>query len=114
MYLFTRTARLAPGNQAASMNWALTITEKVNQVTELNVSLWNTVFSAGVTTLGWVAAVDDLAVLEASDAKLAADTGFQLLADEGAHLMMAGSTLDDSLEQFITPVETPAADAPPP
>ena len=113
MYLFTRTARLAPGNQAAAMNWAFTITEKVNQVTELEANLWRPLFSAGVTTLTWTALVEDLAVLEASDAKLMADTGFQLLADEGAHIMMTGTSLDDTLDQFVTQPDMPA-DAPTP
>lgn len=112
MYLFTRTARLGPGNQAAAANWAMMVTEKVHQITDLDVSLWVPVFSPGVTTLTWVTAVEELGQLETADAKLTADTGFQMLVDEGTRFMLPGTTIDDALAQFVTPVTAPAPDAP--
>ena len=110
MYLFSRTARLVPGNQAASMAWALTLTEKVNQIAEIDVTLWTRVFSPGVGELTWTAIVDDLSLLENTDAKLMADTGFQMLADEGAK-MLGSEGLTDGLAQFITPFTAPEAGA---
>lgn len=113
MYLFTRSGRLAPGNMAASTNWVMQITEKVNQISELEVSLWTTVFSPGLATVTWVAAVEDLSALEASEAKLNADTGFQLLVEEGARFLSAQG-IDDGLAQFLTPTPAPDANGPQP
>ncbi len=96
MYMFSRTARLAPGNIEKSMAWAAQITEKVNQVTELNASLWARVFSPGSGTLVWTASVEDLGGLEASQAKMMADAGYLSLVDEGARLG-SGDPVDDAL-----------------
>lgn len=112
MYMFTRRAKLAPGNIAASMNWALQVTEKVNQITELEVNLWMPVFSPAITTLSWTALVEDLSLLEASDAKLNADTGFQLLVDEGTRFMTS-EAIDDGLAQYITPMQKQPPEARP-
>ena len=38
-YLFTRRLRLAPGNLLDSMTWSAKITEKVNAISEVPVSL---------------------------------------------------------------------------
>jgi hypothetical protein len=72
MYLFTRSARLGPGNLQDQLAWSFNITEKVNQISELDVGLWTTVFSPGLGTLVWTANCDDLAILEAPDDKLMA------------------------------------------
>ena len=100
MYLFSRTARLAPGNVEKSMAWAAQITEKVNQITELNVSLWARVFSPAYGTLIWTATVEALAVLEAGQAKMMADSGYLSLVDEGARLG-SGDPIDDALLQVV-------------
>jgi hypothetical protein len=100
MYLFTRSARLAPGNPQRMMTWALQMTEKVNQVTELNLRLWSTVFSPGVGTLVWTSRVEDLAVLEASDAKLMVDAGYLSLAEEGAKFA-SGEGVNDRLVRLL-------------
>jgi hypothetical protein len=112
MYLFTRSARLAPGNTVQSQAWALSITEKVNQVTELNVSLWSRVFSPGFGTLSWTSIVEDLAELEDSDAKLMVDNGFISLVDEGARFLAEG--VEDGLAQIVGPITAPVPDAPQP
>ena len=97
---FTRSARLAPGNPQKMMTWALQMTEKVNQVTELNVRLWSTIFSPGVGTLAWTSTVEDLGVLEASDAKLIVDAGYLSLAEEGAKFA-SGEGVDDALVRLV-------------
>jgi len=102
MYLFSRAARLGPGNLQDQMAWSLQITEKVNQVTELDVSLWTTVFSPKLGTLVWTAAVEDLSVLEASDAKLFADSGYLALVDDGAKFS-SGEPIDDALLNVVAP-----------
>ena len=50
MYLFTRTGRLRPGNTREGMAWAVGVTEKVNQITSLNVGLWTTFASPGTAS----------------------------------------------------------------
>ncbi len=100
MYMFSRTARLAPGNIEKSMAWAAQMTEKVNQVTELNVSLWTRVFSPRLGTLVWTATVEELAVLEASQAKMLTDAGYLSLLDEGARLN-SGDPIDDALFHVV-------------
>ena len=57
MYLFSRRARLAPGNTRASMTWASGITEKANQITGLNIVVpahgtftWHTRWCSGNPT----------------------------------------------------------------
>ena len=100
MYLFSRSARLAPGRTAEAMTWAISITEKVNQISEVPVNLWARVFSPGVGTLAWTAILEDLAVLEATDAKLMADSGYLTLLDEGA-TFSSGDPVDDQLVSLV-------------
>jgi hypothetical protein len=100
MYLFTRSARLAPGNLETAMDWAVRITEKVNQIVELDVSLWARVFSPANGTLVWTSTVEHLAALEASDDKLMADSGYLSLVEEGATLM-SSDPIDDQLSQLV-------------
>jgi hypothetical protein len=100
MYIFTRSARLAPGNLRDSTAWALSVTEKVNQVSEAPFHLWSTVNSPGVGTLSWAATIEDLEVLEATDAKLMADDGYHSLVEKGAKHLSADA-LNDSLIRLI-------------
>ena len=99
-YLFTRPLRLAPGNLLDSMTWSAKITEKVNAISEVPVSLWTTVFSPKLGTLSWTVVVEELAQLEALDQKLVADSGYTALADEGARYT-SDSGIDDSLTSII-------------
>lgn len=106
MYLFSRQARLAPGNTHDAMVWAANITEKVKQITSLDVSLFTKMFSTEVGTLAWTAFVPDLATLETANDKLLADNGYVALVDAGAKFSTAGA--DDILAQIIS--DTPPTD----
>ena len=99
MYLFSRRARLAPGNTQAAMAWAIDITEKVAQITGLNVSLFTPMFSPEVGLLSWSTFVPDLATLEAATDKLGADPGYISLVDAGAKFGEGGA--DDTLLQIV-------------
>jgi hypothetical protein len=99
MYLFSRQARLAPGNTRKGMAFAAGVTEKVNQITALNVSLYAQVFSPEVGTLAWTAVVPDLETLEAASDKLLADDGYISMIDDAADLMMGAP--DDVLGQIL-------------
>jgi hypothetical protein len=100
MYLFTRSGRVRPEHLQESMAWAVKVTEKVNQISEVPVTLWTPFASAGVGSLTWVAMFEELAVLEATDAKLMADPGYLALLQEGGPLF-ADSGADDSLWQMV-------------
>ena len=99
-YLFARQLRLAPGNLLDSMAWSAKITEKVNEISEVPVSLWSTVFSPKLGTLSWTVVVEEWSQLEALDAKLLADSGYAALADEGARYS-SDAGIDDVLVNLI-------------
>jgi hypothetical protein len=108
MYLFSRSTRLAGGKTAEAMAWAVGITEQVNKVTELGVSLYSSVYSPASGTLVWSAFVPDLATLEAAGDKLQADDKIIKLGDKGASLTTGG--LDDNLSQVLGGTVDPALD----
>jgi hypothetical protein len=99
MYLFSRRSRLAPGNTRDAMAWATGITEKVNQVSGLPVSLFTQVFSPEVGTLVWSTFVPDLATLEVATDKLNVDDGFVSMGDAGVKFSLGGA--DDALAQVV-------------
>ncbi len=70
MYLFSRQIRFGPGNTREQMEWALQQTEKVNQITGLQVNLFMQVYSPEVGAVGWSTFVPDLPTLEAAADKL--------------------------------------------
>ena len=99
MYLFSRRARLAPGNTRAAMAWATDITEKATQVGGLPLSLYAQVFSPMVGTIVWSTFAPDLAALEAATDKLNTDDGFISAADAGAKFVLVDE--DDTLLQVV-------------
>ena len=99
MYLFTRQTRLAPDHAIDGMEWAVTVAEKVNQITSLNVGVWTPFVSPGLATLSFGAAVESLTDLEDAQAKTQVDSTFLDLAKQGAQITVGG--LDDQVAQFI-------------
>jgi hypothetical protein len=100
MYLFSRSARLGAGNPEKQLDWALRITEKVNQVSETPVTLWSSVFSPRSGSLVWTAMVDDLLTLETIEGKLLSDSGYVALVEEGA-THGSEDPIDDGLLQIV-------------
>jgi hypothetical protein len=105
MYLFVRRARLAGGQTRGSMMWATEITERVNQVTGLGVSLHAQVFSAEVGELVWATLVPDLSTLETGFEKLQIDD-FYIAEQDRAQALLTGPP-SDVLQNLIhgTPVD---------
>ena len=99
MYVFSRSISLANGNTRDSALWVASITEKVNQITDLNVAAWRTVFSGEINRISWVTFVDDLGRLETADDKLQADDGFVREVDRGAAFVTGAAA--DALGQVI-------------
>ena len=64
MYLFSRSVRPGPGNPEKQLDWAVRITEKVNQISETPVSLWTTVFSPNAGQFVWSSTFEDLVTIE--------------------------------------------------
>jgi hypothetical protein len=81
------------------MAQAVTITEKVNQITTIGVSLYGQMYSPDVGTLVWSSFVPDLTTLETATDKLTADDGFAAMVDEFAPLTTG--QLDDGLMQLV-------------
>ena len=100
MYLFSRNIRLGAGNPEKQLAWALKMTEKVNQISEVPVNLWTTVFSPDAGRLVWTAIFEDLVALEGTFDKLVGDSGYSALVEDGA-AHASGDPVDDSLLQFI-------------
>lgn len=84
MYLFTRTARLAPGSIRGSLAWAAEITDRVNRIGVVEAQLWSRTMSPGLGTLVWSTFVPDLLTLETLQAKLESDDAYLDAVDEGA------------------------------
>jgi hypothetical protein len=99
MYLFTRRTRLARGDGAAGVAWAMAITEKVKQITGHEIQLWSTVYSPGFGTISWTGWFEDLASLEVVGDKLDADPAMAELGNAGNEF--TDGTLDDGLLQPI-------------
>jgi hypothetical protein len=109
MYLFTRSARLGPGKFRQSMAWAVEITEKVNQIGELQVRLWTTMLSPGVGRLVWTTGTEDLTQIEDSMTKLMGDEAYLDLLDRGAEFS-SGDPVDDQIVELVYPGSDPEAD----
>lgn len=103
MYRFARSALLT-GNPVKATGWAVTIAEKVNQISETPVQLWSTVLSTPVGLTIWTTVVENVSEIEALDAKLSVDNGFLDLQAAGTEHIVPGS-VGDSLATvvFATP-----------
>lgn len=99
MYLFSRRGRLGGGNTRKANEWAMGITEQVNRITGVGVSLYSQVYSPEFGTLVWSCFVPDLVSLEAAGDKLLADDTFVAAEDKGAAMIPGG--LDDGLFQVL-------------
>ena len=108
-YMFNRSARLGAGKTLDSMAWAVKITEKVNNLTGSDTSLWTTSMSPQVGLLSWNTIVEDYAELMTANDKLMADSGYLDLLEEGAQYA-DGNGADDVLIRLVH-AEPPAEPA---
>jgi hypothetical protein len=106
MYLFTRTTRLGATHAMDGMEWAVAMTEKVNQITSLNIGLWSPILSPAIGTLTWGTFVESLSDIEDAEAKLMADSIYVDLANQGAQL--SNGTLDDQVATVLSPLPADA------
>jgi hypothetical protein len=81
------------------MEWALALTEKLNQITALDAGLWTPFASPGLGTLSWGATVETLAELADADAKLNADPGYLELIGRAGNLVATAP--DDRVAEYL-------------
>lgn len=105
MYRFARTAQLT-GNPTKSIEWAVTIAEKVNQISEVPVTLWTSVLSPAVGLCAWTTTVETVTEIETMESKLLVDNGYLTLLAAGTEHIIPGA-INDSLSTVI--YETPGA-----
>ena len=102
MYLYATTVRPGQASPTKVTDWALHMTDKINQISEVRTSLWMASMSPNMGTLSWTAVVDDLAVIEATETKLAADPGYLLLVDDAIGLL-ANEPAQQNLVELVYP-----------
>lgn len=108
MYLFTRTARLAPGNIRESLAWAADITDRVNRIGVVEAQLWSRTMSPGLGTLVWSTVVPDLLTLETAQAKLESDDAYLDAVDRGA-AFTDDTGVDDMVATIVSGLGDPAS-----
>ncbi|MDQ1476981.1 MAG: hypothetical protein QOE62_2210 [Actinomycetota bacterium] len=100
MYLYSTSARSGVANPVKVMEWALNMTEKINQISEVRTSLWTSAMSPAMGTMAWTSVVSDLAIIEDTEAKLAADPGYTDLVGQ-ATALLSTDPADQTLMQLV-------------
>jgi hypothetical protein len=100
MYLYATTVRPGAVNPNKVIDWAVRLTQKINQISEVPSTLWTAVMSPGAGSLSWTSVVEDLGVIEDTETKLAADPGYNDLVAEGIPLLSTDG-LDQRLLQLV-------------
>jgi hypothetical protein len=101
MYLYSTSVRLGSANPSKAMEWAVNLTHKINQTSAVPTSLWTTVMSPAMGTLAWTAVVNDLAVIEETETKLATDSGYLTLVEQGLDLTSSAEPPDQMLMRLV-------------
>jgi hypothetical protein len=70
MYLFTRSRRMAVGDPAGAIAWAVGVTEQVRTITGRQVDAWGSVLSPDAGVVVWSTWVEHLSELEQASDKL--------------------------------------------
>jgi hypothetical protein len=99
MYLFSRAGRFGPGSIRDAMSFVGTVTEKVNQISGLEVHAWMSSMSPDLGVVAWATFVEHLEQLEQATDKLALDEGYIDLVEKNAHLY--AGPLADSLQAVV-------------
>ncbi|MCU1465407.1 MAG: hypothetical protein JWM72_1335 [Actinomycetia bacterium] len=100
MYLYSTSARSGVADPVKVMEWALSMTEKINQISEVRTSLWTSAMSPAMGTMAWTSVVSDLAIIEDTEAKLAADPGYAELVGQ-ATALLSTDPADQTLMQLV-------------
>jgi len=101
MYLYATALRPRAANPAKVVDWAMRMTEKINQIGEIPSTLWTATMSPAMGSLAWTSVVPDLTVIEDTETKFAADAGYMALIDEATTLMEGSEPADQQLMQLV-------------
>jgi len=99
MYLFTRRRRIDLGHWTKAIEWSVTATGQVRDITGRGIDAWMAVMSPEVGTVVWSMWAETLAELEAAGDSLAADAGF-VKSDEKADDWFDGP-MEDQIASMI-------------
>ena len=94
-----------------AITYVAAITEKVNQVSGLQINAWAATFSPSSATITWATFVEHLEQLEQANDKLAVADDYIDLVEKNAHLF--AGPLQDGLSAVVHGGPDPAATAPP-
>jgi hypothetical protein len=110
MHMYSRLLTLQ-GGPVRPMEWAQKVTERVNAVMDVDVTLWSAAFGYPGGTVAWSTIVESRAQLADNFAKAGADQGFLDLAEEGAEFVTGPFT--DTLRTIAHMTTEPTGEAPP-
>ena len=94
MIRFTRTACIAPGKLADALAFAGKIAQHIKSTTGVPVEVMMPV-GGNPMRIVWTGTYDNLAAMEAQQAKLMADKAYLKLLGEAGPLFLGGATHDD-------------------
>ena len=100
MYLYSTSVRPGVANPATVMEWAVRMTEKINQISSAPTSLWTSTMSPAMGAMAWTSVVSDLEIIEETETKLAADPGYMELVDQASALLSTDAA-DQALMQLV-------------
>ncbi|HEY5171667.1 MAG TPA: hypothetical protein VIK54_08060 [Acidimicrobiia bacterium] len=100
MYLYSTSVRPGVASPVKVMEWALSMTAKINQISSVSTSLWTSAMSPAMGTMAWTSVVSDLAVIEDTETKLAADPGYMALVEQATGLLSTDAA-DQMLMQLV-------------
>jgi len=98
-HVFSRVGTLS-GGIVGPLDWAARITARVNEVGDLETSLWQGNFGYPLGTVAWTTIVESRAALAEQFGKLGADQGFLDLIDEG-QAFVGSVPAEDSLRSIV-------------
>jgi hypothetical protein len=101
MYLYSTALRPGTANPIKVMDWAMRMTEKINQIGEVPSTLWTATMSPGLGSLAWTSVVPDLSIIEDTETKFAADPAYVALTDEASSLLSGSAPADQQLMQLV-------------
>ena len=100
MYLYSTSVRCGLVDPAKVAQWAVSLTQKINQVSDVPTALWTSAMSPGMGTFAFTSVVRDLSQIEATETKLAADPGYSTLVEQAVGLL-SGEPIDQLLMQLV-------------
>ena len=108
MYIFSRSAVIAPGKIAPAMTFAIEVAAKVTSITGIPVSTYTTTFGAPLGTVLWSARYDSQAQSADVAAKLGVDAGYAAFTEQAPALF--GPVWTDGFTEIVsTTMAGPAA-----